>query len=365
MKARIFIFLFSFTLAFPTLARIGETKQDLTDRLFSKTPHAYVYPSKEDRLREALELPYKKIILMFPSGAESYFLYKNPSSGISSQGDTINQHELYGWELHIVMYNGRSVLEFYRRHGDTMTVEELEELMSVALKSKSTKWEYIEETKIVQEWDFNLKDSKISNKTMSSGKELIDILPKSPNKFIYVEVPEDVKNDGAFKTSLCSDMLVIEGRKANERYRNYVSKQVKQRSAKTSKNKNVRKNAPAKINPFSESAFKTISHIFYNPQAENFSIINFETSAPIIGEKPLVVNDKTVQMVTHLPKQDGTAFGYTYQTKDKSVRALLYKNAILFIDTKFDTQLREYMDNLYKNQLRQRQNQAKESISNF
>ncbi len=366
MKTRIFIFALSIIFALPLVARIGDRKQEIADRLFAKTQHAYVYPSKQDRLREALELPYKKKMFMFPADTENFFLYKNPHSGTSAQGDTITQHELYGWELHLVFYKGKSVMEFYRRHGDTMTSEELEELMKTVITNKlAAKWQYVEETKVTQIWDFDLKNSKITNKTMASGKTLKDILPESPHKYIYIEIPENVLNDGFYKTTLTYDMYVVESRKANERYRNYVAKQEKQRSAKTSKNKKVRQSAPPRINVFAEKAFKTISHTFYNPQAEKFSIINFETSEPIIGGSPLVCNDKTVQMVTYLPKQDDTAFGYTYETSDKSVRALLYKNAVLFIDTAFDKQLREYMDNLYKKQSDQRARQAKDSVSHF
>ena len=367
MKKRLFVSVILSVLAvFQASARISESKQEIADRLFAKTQHAYVYSSKEDRLREALELPYKNIMFMFPSGAESFFLYKNPTSKTSAQGDTITQHELYGWELHLVFKNGKSVMEFYRRHGDSMTVEELEELMkSIASKKTSSKWKYVEEPSLIREWKFDVKKSKILNKTMSDGKTLKDILPESPNKFIYVEIPEDVRNDGFFKTSLCSDMYVIESRKANERYRSYVAKQTKQRAAKTSKNKKARQGAPAKINPFTEKAFRTMSYPFYNPQAEKFSILEYTVPEPLIGGYPLVCNDKTVQIVSYLPKQDSTAFGYTYETEDKKVRALLYKNAVLFIDADFDNQLRQYMDNLYKQQASKRVEDAKESVANF
>ena len=83
------------------------------------------------------------------------------------------------------------------------------------------------------------------------------------------------------------------------------------------------------------------------------------------GNRAPVRYDKTVQITTSIPRQDGTAFGYTYETEDKSIRATLYQNGILFIDAKFDQNLRLYMEELYLKQSRLRSEKAKQSISNF
>lgn len=360
--AAIFI---AMTCAVSSFGRIGDTKQEISDRLFGKTPHAYVYNSREDRLREALELPYKYKILMFPAGSENFFIFKNPTSGTTAQGDTITQHELYGWELHIVFHRGRSVMEFYRRHTDAMTVEELAQLMQTVPQSKTNaKWEFITQTYINKQWQFNLKEGTIENKTLH-GSELKDILPASPNKFVYVEVPDAVKFDGAYKTSLAFDMLTIEGRKANEQYRNYVERNAKQKAAKTSKNKNVKKSAPAKINTFAERVYRLTTQSFYNPQSGAMSVFEYYIPDVYIGGRANIRYDKTIQITVPVPRQSETAFGYTYQTQDKAVRALLYTNAVLFIDAEFDKQLREYMDGLYTKQQKVREEEAKESVANF
>ena len=364
MKTRLFTIWLAAVCAAAS-ARIGDTKQEISDRLFGKTPHAYVYNSREDRLREALELPYKHKILMFPAGAENFFVFKNPTSGTTAQGDTITQHELYGWELHIVFYRGKSVLEFYRRHTDPMTMEELAELMEIAPQSKTkSKWRFVPEIFINKQWVYNFKNGAVENKTLR-GTSLKEILPPAPNKFVYVEVPEAIKNDGAYKTSLVFDMLTIEGRKANETYRNYVEKNVKQKAAKTAKSKTVKKTAPAKINAFAERVFRLTTQAFYDPQSGAMSVLEYYIPDVYIGGRAPVRYDKTIQITVNVPRQAGTAFGYTYQTEDKSVRALLYTNAVLFVDSEFDKQLREYIDGLYVKQQKIREDEAKESVANF
>ena len=166
-----FCFLFTcaiFSIVFGPLsqARIGESKADMGERMFTITQRAYVYNSKEERLREALELPYKNIIPMFPVGVEHIFMFKNAAEGTTAQGDTIQQHDLYGWELHVVFYKGKSVLEFYRRHGDPMTVEEAEALMFAVRKTKTNSpWEQVDDAVLRRSWNYTFKDGKLSLKT--------------------------------------------------------------------------------------------------------------------------------------------------------------------------------------------------------
>ena len=367
MKTDLFILMYVLLLTLSTaFARIGETKQEIADRMFAKTQHAYVYNSKEDRLREALELPYKYKMLMFPDGAENFFLFKKDNNGTTAQGDTIAQHELYGWELHLVFYQGKSVMEFYRRHTDPMTIEEIEELMkTVASKSSNGKWQPVDFSPVVKQWNFEHKNKSISNKTFDENKTLRDILPQSSRRFVYVEVPEDVLKDGHFKTTLISDLLTIENRKANEKYRNYVAKQTKQKAAKTAKSKKVRQNAPAKINVFPTKLFKWTTQTFYNPTSGKMSMVEFLMPDIEFGNVAPIRYDKSIQITTSIPLQDGTAFGYTYETEDKTIRAIIYQHGILFIDSKFDKNLRLYMEELYLKQSQLRTHSAKQSISNF
>ncbi len=367
MKAKFGLFVvLSAVLAGSVYARIGDTKREIGDRMFAKTQHAYVYTSREDRLREALELPYKHKILLFPSDTENFFLYKKASTQQSTQGDTIQQHELYGWELHIVCQNGKSVMEFYRRQGDPMTVEELAELMQTVKASKTqSQWRFVDDVFVSREWKLNFKNDKLSNKTVGVSKNLVDILPVSNNRFIYVEIPEAVLNDGSYKTSLCFDLMTIESRKANAKYRDYIGKQVQMKAAKTSKNKKERQNAPAKVNEFKGNSHRGITQSLYNPQTGDITIVECSIPDVFLGDRAPIRYDKSIQILSYLPKQEGTAFGYIYETEDKSVRAMLYKGAILFIDAEFDKSLRAYMDELYKKQSSRRVMEAQNSISHF
>ena len=367
MKTKLFAILgLSLSTILPTFARIGETKQEIADRLFAKTQHAYVYNSREDRLRETLELPYKYKIMMFPDGTENFFLFKNATIGTSSQGDTISQHELYGWELHLVFYQGKSVMEFYRRHTDPLSVEEVEELMKIAsTKASKGNWQKIGFTPIIKQWNFEHKNGFVVNKNNTQPKTLRDILPESTHRFVYVEIPDDVQNDGHFKTSLVSDLLTIENRQANEKYRNYVAQQTKQKAAKTAKNKKARTNAPTKINVFPMRIYKGTTQSFYDSTTGKMSMIEYLIPDIEFGNRAPIRYDKTIQITTPIPRQDGTAFGYTYETEDKTIRATLYQNGILFIDAKFDQNLRLYMEELYLKQSRLRTEKAKQSISNF
>lgn len=351
--------------ALSAAARIGETKSVLANRLFDKVQRAYVYSAKEDRLREALELPYKNKLFLFPDGVEHIFLYKNASSKQSAQGDTTQQHELYGWEIHIVCHNGKSVLEFYRRHGDPMTVEELEQLMQIAIKNGGDKWQYVPELPPVRKWRFDFSNGEVKDLSRLGGKSLRDILPVSSARFIYVEIPEKVQNDGAFKTSLVADMLNIARREANTRYRNYVSKQVSQKAAKTAKNKNVRKNAPAKINVWDLQGIRHMTHTAFNPKDNVLSIFEYDVPFFQFGSRVPPSYDKSIQTTITIPLRSDTAFGYNYQTADKAVRATLYRDAILFVDAKFDSALREYMETLFRRQSAKRAMDAEESVSGF
>ena len=48
-------------------AKIGETRSDIEGRLLSKSGGAaYAYDSREDRYREAMELPYVNLFLTMP-----------------------------------------------------------------------------------------------------------------------------------------------------------------------------------------------------------------------------------------------------------------------------------------------------------
>ena len=67
----------------------------------------------------------------------------------------------------------------------------------------------------------------------------------------------------------------------------------------------------------------------------------------------------------NIPQKPYTSFGYDYELSDGSVRAKLFRNAVLFFDAGFDRQMRNYMESLYKEQQAEREKEAKASLSLF
>lgn len=99
-------------------AKIGEPRSDIEGRLLSKIGGAaYAYDSREERYREAMELPYANLFLTMPRSVFHKFYYKRADSASATNSDTIQQHDLFGWEIHIGYNNDVSAMEFYRRHG--------------------------------------------------------------------------------------------------------------------------------------------------------------------------------------------------------------------------------------------------------
>ena len=175
-------------------ARIGEVRAALEARLMSKSDGAYHYDTKEERLREAMELPYRNLFLIMPKNTEQRFYFKRATSSLSLDSDTIQQHDLFGWELHICFANNKSAMEFYRRHGDPMTAEELEALMQSIASSKNAKWKRCPYITPTRRWDVELKSGKltIADTENDTKKPLSEILPENPWRFIYLEVPADI-----------------------------------------------------------------------------------------------------------------------------------------------------------------------------
>lgn len=83
-----------------------------------------------------MELPYANLFLTMPRSVFHKFYYKRADSASATNSDTIQQHDLFGWEIHIGYNNDVSAMEFYRRHGDPITAEELEALMESVAGSK-------------------------------------------------------------------------------------------------------------------------------------------------------------------------------------------------------------------------------------
>lgn len=368
-------------------SRIGEAKNAIESRLNSKVNGAYQYSAIEDKMREVMELPYKKMFVIFPSDVQTSFYFKRAEATQSVNADTIQQHDLFGWELNLITQDNKSVLEFYRRHGDPMTVEELKGLMnSIASMRDGAYWKKNEYVPVSQQWEIGVKNGKIvqmlrdkDGKLTPAGelKDLDEILPMSNTRFIYIDVPPAVQSLVNYNQSIPFKYMEQEQRAAYEKYRNYVEKQSAYSAAKTaapskrnSAKKGDQKITVKRVNPADAYTFRGIESTFCDIESSlkdgnKLSIIKYSLPDVLFGGKPIAKIEKEVRLTENIPQQPDTAFGYDYELSDGSVRAKLFRNAVLFFDAGFDRQMRNYMESLYKEQQAEREKEAKASLNLF
>lgn len=368
-------------------SRIGEAKNAIESRLNSKVNGAYQYSAIEDKMREVMELPYKKMFVIFPSDVQTSFYFKRAEATQSVNADTIQQHDLFGWELNLITQDNKSVLEFYRRHGDLMTVEELKGLMnSIASMRDGAYWKKNEYVPVSQQWEIGVKNGKIvqmlrdkDGKLTPAGelKDLDEILPMSNTRFIYIDVPPAVQSLVNYNQSIPFKYMEQEQRAAYEKYRNYVEKQSAYSAAKTaapskrnSAKKGDQKITVKRVNPADAYTFRGIESTFCDIESSlkdgnKLSIIKYSLPDVLFGGKPIAKIEKEVRLTENIPQQPDTAFGYDYELSDGSVRAKLFRNAVLFFDAGFDRQMRNYMESLYKEQQAEREKEAKTSLNLF
>lgn len=368
-------------------SRIGEAKNAIESRLNSKVNGAYQYSVIEDKMREVMELPYKKMFVIFPSDVQTSFYFKRAEATQSVNADTIQQHDLFGWELNLITQDNKSVLEFYRRHGDPMTVEELKGLMnSIASMRDGAYWKKNEYVPVSQQWEIGVKNGKIvqmlrdkDGKLTPAGelKDLDEILPMSNTRFIYIDVPPAVQSLVNYNQSIPFKYMEQEQRAAYEKYRNYVEKQSAYSAAKTaapskrnSAKKGDQKITVKRVNPADAYTFRGIESTFCDIESSlkdgnKLSIIKYSLPDVLFGGKPIAKIEKEVRLTENIPQQPDTAFGYDYELSDGSVRAKLFRNAVLFFDAGFDRQMRNYMESLYKEQQAEREKEAKTSLNLF
>ena len=368
-------------------SRIGEAKNAIESRLNSKVNGAYQYSAIEDKMREVMELPYKKMFVIFPSDVQTSFYFKRAEATQSVNADTIQQHDLFGWELNLITQDNKSVLEFYRRHGDPMTVEELKGLMnSIASMRDGAYWKKNEYVPVSQQWEIGVKNGKIvqmlrdkDGELTPAGelKDLDEILPMSNTRFIYIDVPPAVQSLVNYNQSIPFKYMEQEQRAAYEKYRNYVEKQSAYSAAKTaapskrnSAKKGDQKITVKRVNPADAYTFRGIESTFCDIESSlkdgnKLSIIKYSLPDVLFGGKPIAKIEKEVRLTENIPQQPDTAFGYDYELSDGSVRAKLFRNAVLFFDAGFDRQMRNYMESLYKEQQAEREKEAKASLNLF
>ena len=358
-------------------AKIGETRSDIEGRLLSKNGGAaYVYDSREDRYREAMELPYVNLFLTMPRSVFHKFYYKRADASSATNSDTIQQHDLFGWEIHIGYDDDVSAMELYRRHGDPITTEELEALMESVAKSKNSKWKKTTYVPVARRWDVEFKDGgmKLADADPDGKKTLREILPENPNRFVYIELPEDVAGSTNYSQSLQFQIMEAYQRVAYERYRKLVEKQSMASAAKTARanSKNARKTSgalPPKINKFGDYNMRDFESLFQPAGAgsanDSASIVKYKMKDVVVGGGAKQNRTKNVQITYALPQQPDTMLGYDYELADGSVRAKLYYNAILFVDSAFDKAMRANLEKSYKQQSEERAEEAKASVGKF
>lgn len=355
--------------AAPLCARIGETKTDMQSRMLSKTGGAYAYMSKEERLREVLELPYKHVFLLMPKDAQNFFFFKRSDAETSTASDVLQQHDLYGWELHVCFHGANSALETYRRHGEPMTVEELAALFDAQTAGNGdVYWRKSDFTETPKSWRVESPEKSTGGKP----KSVTEILPKSASRPIFVEIPPDVKSSADFGQSVQAQIMEFEQRNAYDAYRKYVAKQSAISAAKTapsSAGKGKKSSAPSgnssvrKINPFDGNTKKYVE-IDSESGGETRRTAYLLRDVFYGGSLPQTPT-KEVRIQMKIPLRPDTAFGYDFETSDGKLRAKLFKSGVLFVSAKFDSALRKYMESLYERQSAERAERARESTLKF
>lgn len=381
----VFCAFLSFAVCAAAFARIGEVKASLENRLLSKSSGAYVYSSPEERLREVMELPYKHFLLLTSKDVSHQFYFKRPDTSLSTNSDVLAQHDLFGWELHAAFQNANSVMEFYRHHGDPITIEELEGLMEIMVKSGSKAyWKRAEHIETVQKFDIRMENGvlKPAMKPLKEGEKpkLRDILPINQNRFIYLEVPEDFKTSTAYAQSLHFKIMEDEQRKAHEHYEKRIAEKAAYNASKTQSSNakpqkkgssaSSSKNTYQRVNVFSGKAFKKESGMIFIPSTKDensgfISFVDYYINSHFFGNRPIINRDREIRISLQIPQQAETCLGFDYELSDGSLRAKLYKEGVLFMSSKFDKEMRERMENLYKKQQAVREDDAKKSLSRF
>ena len=312
-------------------ARIDEKRNSMETRLLSKSSGAYAYTSKEDKLREALELPYNKLFYIVPNIVLHNFYFKRADSKLTTHSDTLQQHDLFGWELHTCFDGDTSVLEFYRRHGDDMTPQELEALME--LQKSQSSWRrspYVEIDRDIDylfdkgEMKLMLRDKDGNLVEADKIETLKEILPINRKRLVYLEIPENVLKSTNFSKTVRSQMLEVEQRSVNEAYRKLVEDKAKYSAAKTSRNKGKNDNAPLLAKNDSKPQRIESAASDGNPVFK----IQILTSS-----SPLKKNDKRLKGITDIDyyKENGI-YKYTYMESEDYSKVYSERKKIL---TKF------------------------------
>ncbi|MBO7521499.1 MAG: hypothetical protein J6T16_04595 [Opitutales bacterium] len=381
--------------ALPLFAKVGETRVEIERRMDSRLNGAYKYPL-EDSLREAMELPYKHLILMQPAGNKNAFYFKRPDTSRTEMGDTYSQNDLQGWEVHYTYLDDVSVMEFYRRQGQPMTYEELEALMKAQIsKREGVHWMRVNYVPQFRKYSVEFDDAGnprgvfygADGKRLPSSKdekvELSDILPKNNDRFIFVELRPEVLKDRDFLHTVQGLIYTDIEMSASETNTKRVEDDKSRRDARTKrggssnkkgstqsvKNANASDNVRKMVYPFGNSnIYKTVEPNMFDFKIENpkgFSLYRLGLEDVFYGGRAPSNRTPNFQMTCGIPLQPNTSVGYSYELSDGAVRAMVFKDAVMFIDASYDKKMRAYMEKLYEKQSEIRKENAEKSIDKF
>lgn len=330
-------------------ARIGESRSSFENRLMSKSDGGYQYENKEDRLREIFELPYRNLLLLFPKDTSNSFYFKKPGISLATKSDVVRQAELEGWEVHVCFFKEISVMEFYRRRGSKITPEEIAGLLEMtqnAMKKgkdeKPAEWQ----KRTPKKADIPKPQIEVSE----NFSKAVALLPRITTRMVNMKVPDEIKSSINFDTSSASLILTEEKRRFALRNKDKLAAEQAAEEAKRKENAKSRKSSTVR----ERSAALA--------KAKEADTKSEEVSYGGISDNDL---EDRLMILQKIPDDEGTAFGYTLNLSDDSIRALLMPDGVLFIDSRFDKLLRDEMERLWLKQETERQKAYKDSLYRF
>lgn len=113
----------------PVDARIGESRSQFEGRTLSdRTMIRYPADAVERKIshRDAF---YRRYYEFMPAGVEHQVYFKRAENSPASQSDLRQGEFPPGWDLHVIYYQGRIILECYRRNGARLSDPEFNGLL--------------------------------------------------------------------------------------------------------------------------------------------------------------------------------------------------------------------------------------------
>ncbi len=352
-KLLLFSTLFSFVIS--GYAKIGETGTNLKNRLTVRSGGCVMYTSKDEQYRELLELPYKDLFLIMPRDIDHMFFFKRADGKQASTGDTTDQFDLDGWEVHSTLLKNVSVMECYKRH-PFMNPEELARLMQSLVKDRENVTWIATSDFVKTSSDTTEEEETYTNTEDQLMAHLSSILPKVKNKRIEIGVSKEVASWAGYNDSLVKRMYTEAREKAFARKKSEIEADRERVAQATSRKTSQQRQTSKESNSSKISAISVTG-------ASSLNSINLKTERDAEGTE--------IKFYTSIPTQEDTAFGFNYISTDGALRAKIILGTgnvplgLLVMDTRFDKLMRTTMDKLYEEQSDLRDEAAIKSVGSF